>query len=608
MAIQSSRWEQSMNLKLTLMTEAAARAASLQSSSAENQALALKNQEAATVDEEQATELEADAAALLEKANADTALAESEQVGVEELEAEIAAEEEQTVAHAAKAALDEATVDADVAEGTADAAEATRIEAQAHGEEIGIGVCEVIPILDLVCDWVGGVTAIGLEVSAAAEVAKAAAEVAAAAAAKADEDAELTLAAEMQAKVAEDTTAATELQAEEAEVASLAEEEEIQAEEEEAKAEQLFAESEAEEEAAAEEEAEAASEEAAAEEAGEEALEHGVKACWDGVMAAIVGMGALGFFTIRFAFSFLVPAAIHTTSMVYSVINHDPCSPLKSIRASEKYVSYYFHHFAIFLLAMGSMSGLLVGMNGYGLRARGGIILLFAFTAGIFQALIMHALPRGLRSRNQVCQILLDSLKRTLFFTSLFSLEILILWVNLGNKIFSTSFLSWLDKWWLWAFFILTLAAHIWFLELPNEDYALAMLTSTLHEKQSLSSHEVEPENSDKQPSESDSLLPSKSAALEDNNQAAQESTPLSSTPEHDLLLQNEIHKLQLPLEILVLSCMIALLRHCLPSIRLLWPVSKELLLHSRPGWLIPFCVACCILIVSIGILHQIGK
>lgn len=94
-------------------------------------------------------------------------------------------------------------MDADRIEAAADSAAALRAEFMAWGDEYGMGVCEMISLLDVVCDIIGGTTSVGLEALAAKEASEAAALIAAAARAEAKEKSELTLAAELQSVAAE---------------------------------------------------------------------------------------------------------------------------------------------------------------------------------------------------------------------------------------------------------------------------------------------------------------------------------------------------------------------------------------------------------------------
>eukprot|EP00978_Attheya_sp_CCMP212_P014140 scaffold35930_cov55-Attheya_sp.AAC.2 len=62
--------------------------------------------------------------------------------------------------------------DVDRAEGALEEEEAARSEIAAYSDEATTAVCEYIPLLDIVCDVVGGDGAASLEMSAASEAAK----------------------------------------------------------------------------------------------------------------------------------------------------------------------------------------------------------------------------------------------------------------------------------------------------------------------------------------------------------------------------------------------------------------------------------------------------
>jgi chemotaxis protein histidine kinase CheA len=596
LAAQSSRWEQTMNAKLIQMAASTAKATSLHAASAENEELALQAEATADADIVQGDELQEQAEALLEKAEADQALAASEQVGAEELKAEIATEEAEAAAHAGVAAADEAASDAEFLEGTADATEAAENEADAHGEELGVAFCELIPLLDLFCDVVGGVTAVGMEAFAAATATKAATEFAAATASKAEEESELALAGDLQAKVAEDTEVATELQADQAELEELAQEEKAEGLEEEAAADALFEEAEAEQEAAAENEGEAAAEETAADVSAAQAVMHGVAACWDAMMAGIVGAFAFGYYAIRTTFSFVIPGMISTVGFVDVALKAGPTStPIAHSLGRD--LSYVLHHCAIFLLSIGCLGTLLAGLEKNGLRARGGIILLFAVMSGLVQTLVLHSVPtRLLKSRPGICWIIRDVLSRTLLLTVLFALEILILLVNLGHEaLFSPELLASLDKWWWKVIFVSTLAAHLWFLELPRSS-----THDQIRESKNVETNSSTPYGSHtREPTEIDSLLGAASEAP--RQQDVRSGDSLLTTPVH-MSFRDEFYKLQLPFEMLVLSCMLALLRHCIPSLRALWPASKALLRHARPDWVIPFGIGFGVLVIALAV------
>jgi hypothetical protein len=571
-----------MNAKLFQMAQAAEKSATLQATSAENEFHSLQNEEKAAADQAEAAELEEEATLLFEKSEADAALAAAEQVEIDELEAEIVVEEEETVTYAAAAALDEVTFESEMAEGIADAAEAARMEAQAHGEEVGIGICEFFPLFDVICDLVGGVTAVGLELSAATETLKASGELAAAAAAKAVEEREVAIAAEIQAKALEDAALAGELQGEELETEELAEEERLEAEEKEATAEALFEQAEVGEESAAEESGLSAEEEADATSLAGEAIFHGVLSCWDAIMASIFGILSFSFFTARMATKFIVPAARQSCALVID---------LKSTRSGRKnvsssvwrYISHFLHHCGLFLLVAGIFQNILPGLGQNSLRSRGGIILCFGFIGSCVQTTLLHSIPHFLAKTQARCQMFLHATRQMIVLTLLFVIEILTVWVNFGPQVFTQSRLHALGEWWLWIVFLVPLTFHILILEMPmlkRERSASDCSSATSTEKDDLG---TEPEIF-MTPSESDYLLPIDKNSL---RQTRKKSDNLSTS--WFSLLHQEIKNLQLPFEALILSCMIGVILHCISSTHSLWPASKALLLSTRPGWLIPF-------------------
>jgi hypothetical protein len=571
------------------MALATEQAATLQASSAENKALAFDNEQIAAADEAEAAELQEEAAVLFEKSEADAALAASEQVEVDELEAEIVVEEEEDAVHVAAAAFDEVTFESEMAEGAADAAEAARMEAQAHVEEIGVGICEIVPFLDIVCDFVGSVTAVGMEVGAATEATKASAEFATAAAAKADEEREIALAAEIQAKAVEDGALAVELEGEEIEEEELAEGERLEGEEKEAASEAKYEQAEVEEEAAAEENALAAEEEGEAGALTGEVIFHGVLSCWDAIMASIFGMLSLTYFTFRMTSTFVVPAVSKSVS---TLTGFTACQGTGEVFLSEVWrdFGYFLNHCMLFLLVAGIFSNLLPGLEGNSLKARGGIILLFGFTGSCIQTGLVHVLPSCLAGLRGSCQLVLSTIQRVVVLMVLFVIELLIVWVLFGPEVFSEPRLEDFVNWWLWAIFLLPLSLHLHFLEIPrlrNHDVISHIDKAAVGENDAIPRCANEFEDA-KIPSESDSLLPVHSCSRRKEGKPLRESLPGKSWRPR---LQEDIKSLQLPLEALILSCMLGLVLHCLSSTHNLWPASKALLLSTRPEWLIPFGV-----------------
>jgi chemotaxis protein histidine kinase CheA len=583
LAAQSSRWEQAMNVKLVEMAAAAEKAAAMQIDAADHQALAVEAEEQAATEQAEAAELQEEAAVLLEKSEADSAIAAGEQVEVEELEAQGAAEEEQSVAHGAAAALDETTFDGAMAEATTDAIEAARSEAQAHGEEIGIGFCQFVIFLDFACDIIGAISAVGMEGFAASEAVKASAELASATATKAEEEREATLAAELQAKAVEDASAAAELQTDEAAQAELAEEERVAGEEKEAEADALLEQAEVEEETAAEEETLSAEQEEDTGSLAAESVVKGVLSCWDAIMASLFGVVSFLFFSFR-SISKVVPHAVATFAWA-----RNPSAAAAtngSGGALCRDLSYNIHHGAIFTLMAGMFSNLFNVMDQTSLQARGGIVLGFALAGACIQTILLHMLPGHLSRSQNIGGIFLNGARFLITLSVLYTLEMLILWATFGQRIFQIEWLRGLDNWIWWVVFLAPFGVHLWYLEIPLlKRRRGANYGAWTRNEEEAGNHATE----------ADALLPTKHVETDARATGYE-------TKGWFALLRQDLARMQLPFEILIMACMLGLLFHCIASAVTLWPASKALLLSTRPDWLVPLAVVVCILAALGGI------
>lgn len=546
-----------MQKKLVELVAAGEKAAMLQVSAEEQEALALEEEEIATADREQAVELEEEASALLEKSGADAGLAAAEEIEVEELTAQAATEEEESASHAAAGALDEAAVDTETAEATADAAQAARAEAQAHGEEVGVGICEFVPGLDVLCNVIGGITAVGMEGLAASEAVKASTEFAAAVSTKAEEEREVALAAEFQSKAAEDGAAAAQLESEQVGEQELAEEERIAGEQKQAEAEVLIEEAEVAGEEAAGEEATAAEEEEEAESMLANSLVKGVMACWDAMMAALFGIVSFVFF----GFKLLMKAAAaisggHTKTVSGSFLRN---------------ASYTVYHSLLFILTGGIFARVFEVFGDLTIQARGGLILGFAFTGACIQGFALCLLPAHLSATHDTWRSLgLHTLRSMIRTSVLYILEVLIVWAAFGGNAFAIPALQELHHCVWWILLSVPLGIHLVFLEIP---YLSRTACDQSERQPSLHAENM---------TETDSLLPIKRL----------QSEPCQTRGKGWWKQVGEdLSTMQFPFEILVVTCMFGLLIHCIGVSWTLWPTSKALMLSTRPSWLMPLAI-----------------
>jgi len=145
----------------------------------------------------------------------------------------------------------------------------------------------------------------------------------------------------------------------------------------------------------------------------------------------------------------------------------------------------------------------------------------------------------------------------------------LIIWAGLGQHLFTNSLLSNLNHWVLWVMALVPIGCHVVFLEIPH-------ITRRADREANKAEQNDGIERRD-EPKESDCLLPTKTARSGSNTE---------QTKSWWSMLREDLSKMQLPFEVLMATCMIGLLIHCIGAITILWPTSKALLLTTKPDWL----------------------
>lgn len=581
-----------MNRHVLEMGASLERAAALRAGAAAQEATAARNQEEAASHEAGALELHEEATGLLAESRSDAAAGGADQAAADELGAAIEVERGEAAAHASLAATEEAASDAEGAEAMADASEAAQIEARARGEEIGVAFCELVPVLDVACDVVGGVTSVGLEAGAAAEAVRAASEAAAAAASKADEEREAAWAVELEGKVVEDGAFEGKMEQEAMEMESRSREEQLLAQEKEAAAQGLATKAEEEEALAVEEEIVAKNAEAESVAQTNKALTSGVVAAWNGIMASLFGIVSFSFFLLRSCTSFLIPATRQAFESMAKNKNPGSGAGQPTLgRAIGRDASYVFHHFAIFIVVASTFQYLLAGLAENSVRARGGIILCFALTGGFVQALCLHVVPNGVTGLESSWKLILHLVRRMLVLPLLFTTEILIVWVVFGGKVFAQHDLTRMLLLVFWISLAVSMTMHVSLLEIPRLRRGKTERSRFVADAESSRATKEE-----RGPSETDSLLFS--------TETQTRSLPPQET-RWFYLLWDEIQSLQLPFELLILSCLFVIIFHSVSSTRLLWPASKAILISTRPVWLLPVAIGIAVALLCLCIISM---
>jgi hypothetical protein len=568
MAAQSGRYSASMQYHVSVMTKVASEAVVLQESAVVDSAKATEGSAKAIAAENESQALEAKAVAL--EAQAETL----EVYAVEDEETakalEVKAGEEQVAAEVAgaRAAVDEIVANEEEAVATEAAGAAAEFEVEELQDGTAIMVCEFIPLLDVVCDVIGGIAEVSFTTAAVAEVAEAVAATTAIAAVREAEEVAVAEAAESEASVAVDGEAAASLEtkAEIEEAEALTDQEE--ANRDEAEAEALQVEAEEAEEMATEEETKAEVEEADADVSLEKAAQHGLSAAQEAIMSSAAGLLALSYFGVKFVTRLLGGFTTFTATAASTIFNEPRsfklcyCLP----RTLVHDLSYIFLHLLIFLSTSVSLlnhiepSQILGSSATYSIRSQGGLLLIFGLVAATVQCFMLHALPNAVRQSYPVWEWIALSA----FLLLLFIMEALIVLVNLGRTSIQSSTLEnvcQVPVLLIWGGLLSFVAIHLHVCRAgrdateqeETEDREIIDCELELNEKTSLlgSSQDTASNVSDRQTSIAYSWL-----------------------------------NLLIPLEILVLSCLVPILASCFSHTQILWP-----LLHnwvSGIEWAIP--------------------
>lgn len=580
---QSSRLKASMSENLVKMTTEAAKAAQHQEAAKSDFALSTQEHDKAIDDETKGETLQEEADALFVKADQDEAMAATEETVADGQAAKAVGEEKEAGEHFAEAGSLQAAVDADRIDAGVESAAAARTEFTAHGDELGTGICEFVPVLDVVCDILGGTAAVGLEASAAKEAAESAAFLAAAVEGESKEKAEMALAVEFQGEATKDGELATEGHAEAAELEAEADAELTEAQEEETAAQEILDQSALEEETAREEQGEAMEEEAQSDASFAKSVEHGVAACYYACIAVAVSLSAVGFFALRFATMMVSSASTHLPSIVSNGTGGLPL----------KWVSQLSLHCIIFCLTLRYFgSSFFEHLDSLQVRARGGIILLFSMSIAVAQALFVHSLPMIWSTDGDYVGRIKASSRAFLSSVArlfpLIILEFLILRVLFGATLFSANILNNFQQWYLWAAFVVSLVSYYWFFERRKPEIQSMNVMSGGYD------------------------VSSYGATTERSVTSCPEAVPLASSTAVDeqettmhsrfTAIARYLEQYQLPFDLLVAVCAFAVLRVCFPNMRRLWPLSKTIILAAHPHWWVVAVVCSSVLLLGTSV------
>jgi hypothetical protein len=302
-----------------------------------------------------------------------------------------------------EAATDQKVYQEEIEKSMVESAKASKELARTESDAVTTGVCEVIPLIDFVCDFIGSIAAIGLESHAAQLTAESAIDASSATASKAEENELLAQMDALREEGVKDETVAAEYSGNAKDIDALVTQEKAEAAREEQKALELAQKSKEELSVAESEQVSATEEETKAASETDNAMEHGLMAIKDAILAGMFSFLSLAFFLFRFMMAVVLPggAAIvgfipYSTTLLES--GRKVANGKEWIRNAwrvlpKREISFFLMHCSIFMVTMIGFSSQLATLDQVDVQSQGGIILCFATTAALIQSAVLHVLP-----------------------------------------------------------------------------------------------------------------------------------------------------------------------------------------------------------------------
>ena len=373
-----------VNQHLVLMSTKSAQAAVLQSQAIEAQTAADEFMVQSEADEASSIELKEESMALLRESEMDAAKAVSLEAEGAEISQSSITEQSESIEELAQAAAADVVFKDEMATGVEMSDLSMESSAEATVDESAIALCQMIPFLDIVCDFVGGVAATALELSAAGEASEAAVSFAAAAVAKEEEESHASLAAELEAEAAAQMAEANELKELGIALEEKAQSEQVEAEELSAASKEEEAKSLSEKGSAEEEEVLATEDEAESQRLAESSLSHGVQAVWSLLKQTVCSIFIMGFLLVRLTFGFLVPSIVGASSAPIPT----PTNQSTFVADLAVGTSFIFLSLSIWFSVALTYETILNIPN---IKIRGGTILKISLSALVCQFLLLYA-------------------------------------------------------------------------------------------------------------------------------------------------------------------------------------------------------------------------
>lgn len=416
LSYQSYRSTQSMSGHLLQMTTHAEQSQSLSAQSTSDQTLANNLHQQSLTTQIEADELEQSASLLQKQAQEDQLQSIHDQTDASTYSDQVKAESSEAEALQAKIISEETLYESEIDKATSETTLASSDTFNTQSDTVATSFCEFIPFLDIVCDFVGGIAAVGFESNAAKLSAQSAMDYTSASALKTQEETDLSELDTLTVEIGEtqEIVNGLETKAHQEEIKATAEETQAKEEIEEAAVEQSQAK---EEELESESEDMKAKEEyTAAEEEMDKSVQEGLFALKDAIVSGIISTLVVSFFAIRVFVAIVIPGTAAVVSFVPYVMATTTTAAAATAAAPafasstngnsgnvmgriwtalpKRETSYFLLHCGLFISTMSLwFTSKFQKLEKYDVRSRGGILVVFALVASCLQAFLLHVLP-----------------------------------------------------------------------------------------------------------------------------------------------------------------------------------------------------------------------
>eukprot|EP00977_Amphora_coffeiformis_P024794 scaffold17205_cov186-Amphora_coffeaeformis.AAC.11 len=242
----------------------------------------------------------------------------------------------------------------------------------------------------------------------------------------------------------------------------------------------------------------------------------------------------------------------------------------------SSHLAYMAIHVLIFCVVTGMAGHYLVHLEQYTNVQRAVILSWFAIVASCAQTIVLHALPMALQQAFVLETPTLDVLAfvgqvsaRYAVFFFMFLLEIVLVWLTLGHGFFNQAVVDICASWIFRILALVAIVAYAWCIECPRSSHMMecddhstlpSRASSSWTENQTIVLSDGASEVTPLRKADAMSWGTTIDLAMGNNNNAASSTASVSI---YGALVQ-DLRRLILPWEILLVACMLAVLRNAL--------------------------------------------